>query len=125
MRETITLAIWITINTVGLGFSIWNIYDSKRDYYAASLLSNGHRETNMLSASWSLESEKVRGLQLLLLLLVGLGSLVTPDRPQPDPTPIEDTLLILFIFFDLALMFNTIRSWVWRKRIMRAGAEEI
>lgn len=112
---------WAFITGVGLIFSIWNAVDTYRDENSVqndpSL--NGLRPVMLATARMSFRSELIRTAQLVILFLLGVGSMLRPHAQEPVATPDAYVTVLALMAMALLLMGNTAMLFISRRVLLR------
>lgn len=109
------------IALVGVAFSAYNVIDTARDLRDVVQLTDGLKPVAIATARWSLISESIRAVKLILLLTIGIIAMASPPVRRVEPAPKTYVAVeALFILFSLLLTANTIVAFYSRRRIIRA-----
>lgn len=110
--------LWTAFSLVGLGLSIWNIRDAKRDLRAVEAAPEPDPDT-IEAARYFRDAERVRGLQFLMVATVGIAALLIPFLSIWWATLVGKAIGWTLLAHVLLLMANTALSTRYRRRSIR------
>lgn len=78
--------LWTLISAIGLGFSLWNLSEAKKDKVAIARANIGNGRSNI--ARTVLKAEIARVIKQLIFLIIGILAMTLPSTPdQLDQPP--------------------------------------
>ena len=113
---------WCVVAAVGLLATGYNVAEVWRDQRVADALFDGDVQVRDVVLRSSLRENVIRGVQLGLLLAVGVWSLMVPKHPHVHHSDAEDmftaAFVLVLVLVEAGLTINSVLEAGFRRRLL-------